>query len=498
MPAYSSCATAVATLGSTTVTFCSKKPSYHTYLNKFYRLLLLLCCIIALKPVIAQKVLPVTKSGLSGISLPEGSRQDKRLLMVGAAHAVLEIEAKKMGATIQNTEVLYLTVADGASYNLETFTSVAAQAGWQLAAVEGTKEYFWLQQNQRVLICFYSTQKKQVDIYLAEANGIIPTNNTAIPPAINSTVNNTNNPPLNDTTTSHKNAVPPIVNTVTEPVNNSVFQYNTTNFDDGWVSTIQTDWVLVTKGDIKVYVFYALPYNASDFSGTGIVYRDYYWDNYVSKYYTIETKQYKDNGEVMSSQKPPYVEGWAIDKQTGNRRFIGMRLDISPNTAYITIGSAKDEAALWQQFPKANGGAWSPSDLSNMGGYNKFAIAETDIIGTWQDGNTSTMQWYYTAASGNPGGYAGMTVAARSATFNFNEGGNYTSIHNGATGSVGAMNTFQQNYKGKYTVTNWNITATNRWDGKTESFNSWFRVIRGGRILCMDAGGMTYRLVKAK
>lgn len=286
------------------------------------------------------------------------------------------------------------------------------------------------------------------------------------------------------------------VNTTVTPVTGD-FDFTSTNFDDGWRSVIQDDWVFVSKDDIKVYLWYALQYNASDFSGTGVVDRDYYWDNYVSKYFTIETKQYKDNGEVLGSLKPSYVEGWATDKQTGERRFIGMRLDISPNTAYITIGSAKDEESLWEQFPKANGGAFSPSDLSNMGGYNKFAITANDVLGTWQDGNTSTAQWYYVTPSGYEG-YAGMTVAARSATFNFNEGGNYTSIHNGATGAVGNMSTFQQNYKGKYTVSNWNLTATNRFNGKTDNFEAWFVAIRGGRILKLRDGGMDYSLVKTK
>ena len=275
----------------------------------------------------------------------------------------------------------------------------------------------------------------------------------------------------------------------------SGFSFNTTNFDDGWVSIIQDDWVMVSKEDMNVYLWYALPYNASDFSGTGRVERDYYWDNYVSKYFHIQTKQYQDNGEVIGSFKPPYVEGWATDKKTGQKRFIAMRISIAPNTAYITLASAKDEASLRQQFPNANG--TYTSDLSAMDRYNRFAVSEKDILGTWQDGNTSTAQWYYVTPSGYEG-YAGMTVAARSASFIFNSGGHYTSIHNGATGVVGAMSTFQQNYKGNYTVTNWNITATNRWQGKTENFNSWFMVIRGGRILCMDSGGMQYRLVKAK
>jgi hypothetical protein len=133
-----------------------------------------------------------------------------------------------------------------------------------------------------------------------------------------------------------------------------------------------------------------------------------------------------------------------------------------------------------------------------MNAYNKFAIGEKDLLGTWEDGSSSAMQWYYTAASGNPGGYAGMTIAATSASFNFLENGNYNSVHNGATGVVGAINTFHQNYKGKYTVTNWSITATNRWNDKTENFSSWFRIIRGGRILCMDSESMQYRLVKTK
>ena len=284
-------------------------------------------------------------------------------------------------------------------------------------------------------------------------------------------------------------------NNQTATVAQSGFAFSSTNFDDGWTSVIKEDWVEVTKRDMKVYLLYALPYSESNFSGTGLMQRDYYWDNYVSKYFNIQTKQYQDDGEVIGGLKPLYVEGWATDRQTGEKRFIAMRLSISPNTAYLVIASAKDEVSVRQQFPKAND-KYS-SDLSAMDGYNRFAISENDILGTWQDGNTSTMQWYYTAPSGYEG-YAGMTVAARSATFNFNGGGNYTSIHNGATGAVGAMSTFQQNYKGKYTVTNWSITATNRWDGKTENFNSWFKALRGGRILCMDAGGMQYRLLKTK
>lgn len=279
------------------------------------------------------------------------------------------------------------------------------------------------------------------------------------------------------------------------PAAKSNFSFSTTNFDDGWNSVIQDDWVLASKGNMKVYLFYAIPYNASQFSGTGVRDRDYYWDNEVSKYFKIQTKQYRDGNEIIGSLQPGYVEGWATDKQTGERKFIAMRLGIAPNTAYITLAVAPDDHTLYQQFPNANG--QYTSDLGNMDRYNKFAITAKDITGRWENGKTSTAQWYYVTPSGYEG-YAGMTVAATSAVFNFNPGGDYTSIHNGATGSVGNMSTFQQNYKGKYTVSNWQVAATNRWDGKTENFEAWFVAIRGGRILKLKSSGMEYNLLKTK
>ncbi len=433
-----------------------------------------------------KKVVPVSQSAVTAVALPAGSKKDSRLLVTAAAKSLLQTEAQKTGSTVNNIEVLYLPV----TFTKDSLMLLIGASGWVATPVATDKKYLWLKKDGHSVLSYFSTKEMQSEFYVGE---------TTIS-------NSSSQQQITSTDVTQQNPAPPQQQTEVQQTaqnNNQAavkdgFAYSTTNFDDGWTSTIQNDWVLVTKGDIKVYLFYALPFNGSDFTGTGLRARDYYWDNFVTKYYTVETKQYKDNGEISSSLQPDYVEGWATDKATGEKRFIGMRLDNAPNTAYITIGSAKDEASLWAQFPKANGTGFGPSDLSNMSGYNKFAIGENDILGTWQDGNTSTMQWYYSAGSSNPGGYAGMTVAARSATFNFNTGGNYTSIHNGATGAVGAMTTFQQNYKGKYTVTNWSITATNRWDGKTEEFNSWFKVIRGGRILCMDNGGMQYRLVKTK
>lgn len=253
-----------------------------------------------------------------------------------------------------------------------------------------------------------------------------------------------------------------------------------------------SDYVLVEKGSNAVYLLYHVPYNASQFSGTGLRDAEYYWDNYLTKYFTVKSKQFNDGGSM--ALKPPYMEGYVVDKRTGKNCFAGMYLAIVPNAVSLVIGTAPDESTFRKQFPKAN----DPfgSDLADIARYNKFAIAASDLTGKWQSGNTETAHWYYSSPSGFEG-YAGMTLAATSATFNFNSNGTYNSIHNGATGAVGNMNTFQQEYKGKYTVSHWAITATNRYGGKTDKFDAHFVAVRDGRILKLNNGaGQQYSLVR--
>jgi hypothetical protein len=248
--------------------------------------------------------------------------------------------------------------------------------------------------------------------------------------------------------------------------------------------------VKVEKGKATVYLYYVLPYNSDLFSGTGLMERDYYWDNYVAKQFHTRSKMYRDNGEFVSSMMPKYVEGYGKEPQTGESRFVAMTVGISPNAAMLTVALYPDEATFLAQFPGANDKF--NSDLSRMNRYNKFAIAPTDLAGSWQSGGSQMTQWY----DARTGAYAGATVAASSATFHFNANGNYTSIQNGATGTVGAMQGFQQEYKGIYSVENWRVSATKRYKGQTANFDAHFQAVRGGRLLYLnDRSGSEYLLV---
>ncbi len=270
------------------------------------------------------------------------------------------------------------------------------------------------------------------------------------------------------------------------------FTYFTTNFDDGWKSEIKDDYVEVAKDNIKVYLSYPQAYNASDFSGTGKQARHFYWDNYVSKYFTTGEMRYNPGG-ALSDYSDDYIEGLATDKQTNEKRYIAMILTCSPNIVNVILASAPNSEQLRKQFPKAD--YKFNNDLKPMYSYNKFAIGKNDLTGTWVNGGNGAMLTWYSTTTGNN---VGSTAVAKSDVFRFNTGNSYSSTHNGATGWVGSMNTYQQEYKGTYTVTDWTVTATKRWDGKTEKFDAWFEVIRGGRVLHLNTPGITYTLFKEK
>ncbi|MDX1938172.1 MAG: hypothetical protein SFU21_13715 [Flavihumibacter sp.] len=486
IPAYSRFSTAVATLGSTAVTTGNKKNIYSICLQSICKLALILCCLFFYKPATAQKVFPVTKSALSGISIPEGSKQDKRMLMVGAAQLLLEMEAKDFGATIQNTEVLYLPLVAGNNYNIETFTTSATQAGWQLSPVEGTKEYFWLQQGQRVLMVYFAIQKKEINLYLADANGLNPQNNTTNPPIIDSAINNTNNPPLNDTTTinsnnnNNNNPPPPVVNTTTNPVVAGNYQFSTTNFDDGWTSTIHEDWVEVIKGNVKVLLHY--PKEGTIIAADPEPVINNAWNILVAPRYT-SLKNYKIISPSLDYQRA-YFGGGDVTDANGNSFYVVLFRKATGWMEFI----APDKNSFVQQFgADADKMSWDTDGatfnaMKKMENYNRFAVAATDLLGKYTDKFASNTFYtnVYTGMS------AGMSTYSSSQFFDFGAGQTYKWQLVAANSYGGRTSVASAKGAGSFTMlSNWKIEFSDI-EGKPCRYDVYFSAIKGGRVLWMN------------
>ena len=198
-----------------------------------------------------KKLVPVQQSTLTGISLPVGSKQDKRMLSVASAKIVLEMQTKKNNITIASPEVLVLPPVAAGGFSADSLVKNLSDQGWTISVVEEDQEYAWLQKDNRSLIVYFSIDAKETSLYFAEASSApVQIGNDA--GLVETTSMQTNQPQETTNTIIQSNQV----EVVQQPVSNSGVAFTTTNFDDGWTSTVHEDWVEVTKGNIKVLIHY--------------------------------------------------------------------------------------------------------------------------------------------------------------------------------------------------------------------------------------------------
>jgi hypothetical protein len=263
------------------------------------------------------------------------------------------------------------------------------------------------------------------------------------------------------------------------------FKFTTTNFDDGWTSTVKEDWVEVTKGDIKVLLHYPNP-NVKPANTDVNVMCEAAWNVLVAPRYN-NIQNYEIVPGVMDYERPYLAQAYLDDKATGKKLFVA--LFKKGNTGWMEFITS-DKNAFIQAFEVdiskinsySNSEVWAK--LVKMNGYNKFAVAASDINGTgkWSDFFASNTYYanVYTGAS------AGMSTYSSSQFFEFSAGQKYkwqliaTNTYGGATKLAQAKGS------GSFKMLNdWQIYFSDI-EGKPKTYDVYFSCIKGKRILWMN------------
>jgi hypothetical protein len=256
------------------------------------------------------------------------------------------------------------------------------------------------------------------------------------------------------------------------------FAFATTNFDDGWTSTVQEDWVEVTKGAIKVLLHY--PKEGTIFPADPDPLIRAAWNILVAPRYS-NLKNFKT--AYISSYDKPYIgHGYATTNSTGKEAYVvlfrqgqsGWIEIIAPNkNSFIQYYKFDPDAIRWD----SESALMNP--LIQMVNYNKFAIATSDFKGTWTSDFTGVQQLYnvYT------GTYAGMNINQSNQTFQFGTGNTYNWSILAVNGMVGNIKYANVKSAGKFTVlNNWQISFSDI-EGKPTKYNAFFSCIKGARLL---------------
>lgn len=430
-----------------------------------------------------SNVVQVSRSEMTGIELPSGAKQDKRILSTAAAETLLEMTAKDNTVQLSDkSEVFSLTPP---SKQTEEFVKQAAQkAGWVISPFSKETTYSLLKNNDRTVLMYLQTFKKETALYFmpvvemkSEAPSVV-SQPTQV--AVVLTQPEVKESPVITT---------PVVEAKQQPSTSmpsgSSFTFNTSNFDDGWTSTVDADFVSVIKGIINVRLYYSFEIT-DPMRNSSLEFSEYFWNLLVVPNYNVRSAQRFVEG--VTYFRTYFIEGEAVDPKTGKLCYLALNVLVNSGVATPVLAIAPDKNSYIQQFPE-------PKNLGDMTTYNKFAVSAKDIVGSWSSNSSSGVNLYNTYT----GDYAGMNSTQSADAFTFNADGTYSSKHSGASSVYGTSTFYSQEYKGKLTVTNWDITMTNRFKDATNIYFAQFEVVRGGRILHLQdktSSGMRYHLMK--
>jgi hypothetical protein len=258
------------------------------------------------------------------------------------------------------------------------------------------------------------------------------------------------------------------------------YKFNTINFDDGWTSIEQEDWVQVVKGTTTVLIHYpnkkADEYNTVLMDGLKNA-----WNILVApKYSSASNFEFKP---ISSWQSISFAEADAVEKNTGKSVHVVLfKIHYSTGKGKYMEFITPDKKTFEQEFGAWHDTSYGWEKMENMVGYNRFAVAAEDLKGKWSS-NFSGMTQYVNAYTGAD---AGASAHSSVQNFVFSAGNNYHWDISVASGMVGAMKFQSTKSDGTFTmVNNWQIKFSDI-EGKPKTYDVYFSCIKGARILSLS------------
>jgi hypothetical protein len=258
------------------------------------------------------------------------------------------------------------------------------------------------------------------------------------------------------------------------------FAFTSTNFDNGWTSTVQNDWVEVTKGNTRVLIHYphkqADAYNSVVMDGLKNA-----WNILVApRYSSASNFEFKP---VTGWQAIEFAEADMVEKTSGKTVHVVLfKMNYSNGSGKYLEFITSNKNAFEQEFGPYHQTTSGWEKMEDMAAYNKFAVAASDLAGKWTSDFSGAIQ-YVNAYTGFD---AGMDTHASVENFQIGPGTSYNWDIGVASGAVGNIKFQSRKSSGKFSmIGNWQVTFSNI-EGKARTYNVHFSCIKGLRILWLE------------
>lgn len=256
----------------------------------------------------------------------------------------------------------------------------------------------------------------------------------------------------------------------------SSYQFTTTNWDDGWTSTAQVQWVEVSKPGIRVLLHHHSPEQVEEG-----------WQKLVLPRYRQAQITLRDYGTPTSAGMTYFIiGGTAVDQSSGKNVFVALFRGDGGNRVIEVVADSEDlftkelatvvrETLPWD--PSASKTTLYWNKINAMYNKNRFAIGPNDLAGTWFSSDTVRLgnSSRYTSAATN-------LITVSTSEYHFKRGNQYQRIEGSGSGtntSTDKVKLIYQTTSGTYAVQNWEISL------QKEAFSAYFMAMPNGRLLVL-------------
>lgn len=239
-----------------------------------------------------------------------------------------------------------------------------------------------------------------------------------------------------------------------------------TTSSDGWLVEATNDYIQYSNPEIKVIQYFFV---APEDPNSNTDDEDLFWRKFLSGYFSANQYNKFPNEPYAFMDRVESASGYSVSKADGKSYFLVWIVSLGMKCSFLAITG--NESLYKKYFSH-------PNDLVALERYNYFTATPDDLQGKWEESGFAGAQMYYST-----GAYAGMSVASTAEEWTFS--GNSTRYFaNGATGTVGALNTFTVEEFGTFQLNGNDLTVkVTKPATKTHEFWCGFVAGKGGLLL---------------
>ncbi|MEZ4826696.1 MAG: hypothetical protein R3C61_10450 [Bacteroidia bacterium] len=242
---------------------------------------------------------------------------------------------------------------------------------------------------------------------------------------------------------------------------------------EGWLVEATDEYISYSRPDIQVIQYF---FRAPEDPNSNTPDEDLFWRKFLNQYFFTSEYQKYPNDIYAFFDRIEFASAYATSLTDNKRYFIAWLVSNKSLCSFLVI--CNSEAVYNQYFPH-------PDKIDEMERFNHFPLEKEDLTGVWIESGFQGMDVYNIQT----GAYGGMAFATSAEEWTFT-GNQFQFFASGASGMVGAMQTFTVRYSGSFTFSDYSLTthavATGTQPAKTSEYYAAVKAIKGGKLLWLQ------------